>query len=167
MMLAVEQRDWLVGGAVIERDGQLLLVHNLRRSGRTDWSTPGGVIDAGETLLQGLTREVEEETGLRVTAWQGPTYEVHTHAPGLGWTLRVEVHRAVSWDGELAVGEDPDGIVTDAEFVSLAALPHRLDGNQRWVSEPLLSWLDERWEVARTFRYRIDGTRESFEVVRE
>ena len=152
---------------MIERDGQVLLVHNLRRSGRTDWSTPGGVIDAGETLLQGLTREVEEETGLRVTAWQGPTYEVHTHAPGLGWTLRVEVHRAVSWDGELAVGEDPDGIVTDAEFVSLAALPHRLDGNQRWVSEPLLSWLDERWEVARTFRYRIDGTRESFEVVRE
>lgn len=166
-MLAVEQRQWLVGGAVIERDGQLLLVHNLRRGGRTDWSTPGGVIDAGETLLEGLTREVEEETGLRVTAWEGPTYEVHTDAPGLGWTLRVEVHRAVSWDGELAIGDDPDGIVTDAEFVDLASLPRRLDGNQLWVSEPLLAWLDERWKDVRTFRYRIDGTRESFDVVRE
>ena len=65
--------------AVIERNGQLLLVHNLRRSGRTDWSTPGGVIDAGATLLPGLTREVEDETGLRGTAWDA--------ASGVGMTM--------------------------------------------------------------------------------
>jgi ADP-ribose pyrophosphatase YjhB (NUDIX family) len=57
----VPQREWLVAGAVVEVDGRLLLVRNQRRGGFTDWSTPGGVIDAEDaSLLEGLTREVEE-----------------------------------------------------------------------------------------------------------
>ena len=30
------------------------------------WTLPGGVLELGETLVQGVTREVEEETGLTV-----------------------------------------------------------------------------------------------------
>jgi 8-oxo-dGTP diphosphatase len=156
-----------VAGAVIEDDGRLLLVHNLRRSGRLDWSTPGGVIDPGETILQGLTREVEEETGILVTAWEGPVYEVLTSAPELGWELRVEVHRAAAWHGQVNVGDDPDGIVVDAEFVDLADLAARVDGSQRWVSEPLLSWVAERWTTSRVFRYRVDGDMSDQRVMRE
>ena len=47
-------RDWLVGGALIESDDGLLLVRNRRRDGSHDWSTPGGVIEEGEDLLDGL-----------------------------------------------------------------------------------------------------------------
>ena len=57
-------RAWLVGGAIVEGPDGLLLVRNRRRNGALDWSPPGGVIDAGESVLEGLTREVEEETGL-------------------------------------------------------------------------------------------------------
>ena len=64
-------RDWLVGGAVIEGPSGLLLVQNRRRDGSFDWSPPGGVIDAGETVLEGIGREVVEETGLVVTEWAG------------------------------------------------------------------------------------------------
>lgn len=163
----MEHRDWVVGGAVLERDGRVLLVHNLRRGGRTDWTTPGGVIDAGETVMEGLAREVTEETGLTVTAWDGLLYEVHAVAPGLGWTLRVEVHRATAWRGDVQTGDDPDGIVTHAEFVDADALPARLDTNERWVGEPLLAWLADRWDHPRQFRYRIDGDRSAFRVVRE
>ena len=75
--MAETVREWLVGGALVESDGRLLLVRNQRRGGYEDWSTPGGVIDADDgSLLDGLTREVEEETGLRVTCWEGPLYEV-------------------------------------------------------------------------------------------
>ena len=60
----------------------VLLVRNQRRGGYEDWSTPGGVIDADDaSLLAGLTREVEEETGLRVREWSGPLYEVRALAP--------------------------------------------------------------------------------------
>lgn len=163
----MEHRHWVVGGAVIERDGRVLLVHNLRRSGRTDWSTPGGVIDAGETVIEGLAREVAEETGLTVTDWDRLLYEVHADAPGLGWTLRVEVHRATAWRGDVQTGDDPDGIVTHAEFVDADVLAARLDSNERWVVEPLLAWFSDRWHEPREFRYRIDGTRDAFSVVRE
>ncbi len=32
------------------------MVHTRRPGGRMDWSPPGGVIDAGESLIEGLTR---------------------------------------------------------------------------------------------------------------
>ena len=47
-----------------------------------------------EELIEGLTREVEEETGLAVARWQGPLWSAEAEAPDMGWTLRVEVHRA-------------------------------------------------------------------------
>ena len=109
--------EWTVAGAVLEHDDGLLLVCNQRRNGSLDWSTPGGVIDATDAnVLAGLTREVEEETGLVVREWEGPLYEVTAVAVDLGWVMHCEVHRAVAFEGELRV-EDPDGIVVDAAFV--------------------------------------------------
>ena len=118
-------RDWVVGGALIVSDDGVLLVQNRRRNGSHDWTPPGGVIDEGETLIDGLTREVEEETGLRVTEWAGPVYEVRCEAPDMGWRLRVEAHIAVAYEGELHV-DDPDGIVVDARFVDVAACSEQM-----------------------------------------
>ena len=149
-------RQWLVGGGLILGDEGLLLVRNRRRNGDLDWSPPGGVIDEGETLLAGLTREVEEETGLVVSSWQGPAYQVEVEAPGLGWHLRVEAHVAAKFSGGVRVA-DPDGIVVDAAFVAPAACDGHLAGCRRWVGEPLTAWLTERWDAGPTFRYVLDG----------
>jgi 8-oxo-dGTP diphosphatase len=154
------QREWLVAGAVVEVDGRLLLVRNQRRGGYTDWSTPGGVIDAEDaSLLAGLTREVEEETGLRVRRWEGPLYEVQAVAPDLGWIMRCEVHRAVEFDGNIRV-DDPDGIVVEAAFVAPSDCETLLDECARWVAEPLGEWLAERWGPgdARGYHYEVHGT---------
>ena len=149
-------REWLVGGGLILGEGGLLRVRNRRRNGDHDWSPPGGVIDEGETLLAGLTREVEEETGVVVSAWQGPVYEVEVEAPGLGWHLRVEAHVAVDFSGEVRV-DDPDGIVVDAAFVDPGACDDHLATCRPCVSEPLGAWLAERWSQPRRFRYVVDG----------
>jgi 8-oxo-dGTP diphosphatase len=95
----------------------------------------------GETVLDGLTREVEEETGLVVTGWDGPVYEVSASAPGMGWHMRVEVYRATAVRGEVTIGGDPDGIVVDAAWVDPATLEMHLAGGHVWVREPLLTWL--------------------------
>lgn len=153
-------QEWLVAGALVEADDGLLLVRNVRRGGREDWSTPGGVIDADDaSILEGLTREVEEETGLRVTKWEGPVYEVVCEAVDLGWILRAEIHRALEYEGELRV-DDPDGIVVEAEFLSSHECVARLSAGARWVHEPLAEWLSERWgpTAARGYRYAVHGT---------
>jgi 8-oxo-dGTP diphosphatase len=149
-------RDWLVGGGLILDGDGLLMVRNRRRSGEHDWTPPGGVIDAGETLIDGLTREVAEETGVMVSRWRGPVYEVDVVAPGLGWRLRVEAHLALEYAGDLHV-DDPDGIVVEAAYVYAGACEAHMAGCHRWVGEPLAEWLSSRWVDGRRFRYCVEG----------
>jgi 8-oxo-dGTP diphosphatase len=54
-----------VGGVVIDNERALLI----RRGGpplEGEWSIPGGMLELGETLEQGVARELAEETGLEV-----------------------------------------------------------------------------------------------------
>jgi 8-oxo-dGTP diphosphatase len=163
----VDLREWTVAGGLIEGPDGLLLVKNRRRSGTSDWSPPGGVIDDDDvSVVAGLTREVEEETGLRVAAWDGPVYEVRAVASGLGWSMRCEVYVAQGYEGELRLA-DPDGIVVDAAFVPLHECGDRLAECHPWVREPLAEWLVGRWTNRRGFAYELHGTAiGSIEIVR-
>jgi 8-oxo-dGTP diphosphatase len=54
-----------VGGVVVD-EGRALLI---RRGGpplQGEWSIPGGLLEVGETIEQGIVRELAEETGLAV-----------------------------------------------------------------------------------------------------
>jgi 8-oxo-dGTP diphosphatase len=159
-------RQWLVGSALIENEDGLLLVANRRRDGRLDWTPPGGVIDEGEDVLGGLTREVQEETGLKVTEWEGPVYLVDAEAIDAGWHMKVEVFRAVAFEGDLKVGDDPDGIVEDARFVPVDECEATLRA-ATWelISEPVGAWLVERWTEARTYRYSVAGANRAEMIV--
>jgi 8-oxo-dGTP diphosphatase len=152
--------EWTVAGGLLESPAGVLLVRNRRRGGFEDWSTPGGVIDANDAdLLAGLTREVEEETGLLVHEWSGPLYEVHAFAPDMGWRMRCEVHLALSFEGDMRI-DDPDGIVIEAAFVPPHDCAARLESCAPWVREPLGAWLEERWEPKSGvgFHYEVHGT---------
>jgi ADP-ribose pyrophosphatase len=59
----------LVGvGAVVVKDGQVLLVCRANDPNRGQWSIPGGTVELGETLAQAATREVREECQIEVEA---------------------------------------------------------------------------------------------------
>ena len=153
-------RKWTVAGALIENTDGLLLVRNDRPTGVTDWSTPGGVIDeADASVLDGLAREVQEETGLRVEAWDGLVYSVHAEAPDMGWHMRCEVHLVAEYSGEFAF-TDPDGIVVDAAFVPREECAEHLAAARPWVREPLVAWLTVPWALGtvREFHYRVTGS---------
>lgn len=97
-----------VGGVVLEGDA-VLLVKRAFPPRQGEWSLPGGQLELGESLTEGVAREVFEETGLRVDV--GPVVEVfdrvHRDAGG-----RIRFHfvivdflcRAVG--GVLRAGDD-------------------------------------------------------------
>jgi 8-oxo-dGTP diphosphatase len=159
-------REWVVASGLVEAEEGLLLVKNLRRDGGVDWSPPGGVVEVaeGEDVADGLTREVAEETGIIVSAWEGPVWEVEAIAEEMSWHLRVEVHRALAWEGELSV-DDPDGIVVDARFVPVEECALQMADAWLPTHEPLAAWLAERWTDRRRYRYRVDGSARASMVV--
>jgi 8-oxo-dGTP diphosphatase len=53
-------------GAVVIDGGKVLLVRRGQEPLKGEWSLPGGALELGETLEQGVVREVLEETGLTV-----------------------------------------------------------------------------------------------------
>jgi 8-oxo-dGTP diphosphatase len=54
-----------VGGVVIDRD-RALLIRRGREPLKGQWSIPGGMLELGEELTNGVRRELKEETGLDV-----------------------------------------------------------------------------------------------------
>lgn len=54
-----------VGGVVVE-NGRALLIRRGSEPLRGQWSIPGGALELGESLQQGVARELLEETGLVV-----------------------------------------------------------------------------------------------------
>ena len=55
-------------GALVFQRGRILLVERGNEPLKGYWSLPGGVLELGETLEEGVRREVREETGLIVKA---------------------------------------------------------------------------------------------------
>src|SRR5580693_217029 len=54
-----------VGGVVVH-EGRTLLIRRGSAPLKGEWSIPGGLLEVGETLEQGVSRELAEETGLEV-----------------------------------------------------------------------------------------------------
>lgn len=68
---ALRSRDaapvWSAGGLIHDGHGRVILVrHTLEKSWGDAWVTPGGRLEEGETVQEGLEREVREETGLDI-----------------------------------------------------------------------------------------------------
>lgn len=59
-------RPFLGVGALIFENDRLLLVERGHEPLKGYWSLPGGILETGETLEEGIRREVLEETGLEI-----------------------------------------------------------------------------------------------------
>ena len=119
-----------VGGVVI-RDGEVLLVRRAYPPRAGEWSLPGGRLELGESLVEGVRREVLEETGIEVDV--GAVVEVfdrvHRDADG-----RVRYHFVIvdflcrPVGGVLVAGDDAADArwVTRADVAGLDVNPHAM-----------------------------------------
>ncbi len=108
-------------GAVVVHDGRALVVRRATEPLKGEWSIPGGMLELGEKLREGIAREVLEETGLKVEA--GEVLEVFDSifADGEG---RTQYHYVLIdflcrvTGGALRAGSD----VSEAKWVDVAEL---------------------------------------------
>ncbi|MBS0248318.1 MAG: NUDIX hydrolase [Proteobacteria bacterium] len=61
---AYPTHPYLAVSAAIIRDGKVLAVRRARKPALAHYTLPGGAVETGETLLEAVRREVQEETGL-------------------------------------------------------------------------------------------------------
>ena len=61
-------------GGVVFIEGRVLIIKRRFEPLAGRWSLPGGALEVGETLAEGLAREMKEETGLDVEV--GPVVDV-------------------------------------------------------------------------------------------
>jgi len=113
----------LIGvGAVIVSGGRVLLVRRDTEPLRGEWSVPGGMLELGEKLREGVRREAMEETGLDVEPGEVLDVFDSIFTDALG---RTQYHyvlidylcRPIS--GEAQAGSD----VSDVRWVTPEALP--------------------------------------------
>lgn len=54
-------------GIFVFKDGMFIMGCRKGAHGEGTWSVPGGHLEFGETIIEGAKREVQEESGLRIT----------------------------------------------------------------------------------------------------
>jgi len=55
-----------VGAVIFDELGRVLLIQRGTEPHKGRWSIPGGLVELGETVLDAVRREVQEETGITV-----------------------------------------------------------------------------------------------------
>ena len=102
-----------VGAVVLDGHGQVVLIRRRFEPLAGQWSLPGGALEIGEALEEGVAREVLEETGLEVSV--GPMIEAFDRITR-DETDRVKFHFVLvdylchAVGGRLQAGSDVDAV---------------------------------------------------------
>jgi 8-oxo-dGTP diphosphatase len=139
-----------VGGVVI-RDNRVLLIRRGTEPLKGEWSVPGGMLELGESLTDGVKREVLEETGLSVRPLEVLAVLDRVQKNG----KRVRYHYVIidyvcrPTGGRLKPGSD----VLDARWVESRELPrYKITPKAAAVIADAFEWTRKRQPLPRQQR---------------
>lgn len=98
------------------REGRILLGMKKRGFGVGRWNGFGGKVEEGETIEEGVKREMQEECGVVIEKMEKVGIHEFEFADRRGEILEVHVFRVDTWSGEPVETEEmrPQWFTTDA-----------------------------------------------------
>jgi ADP-ribose pyrophosphatase YjhB (NUDIX family) len=120
-------------------DGILLCRHE--KKGKDVWLLPGGGVHGGETIMDALARELDEEVGIEAPPLEGPIAIVDSIAPERTLVSKHVVH--------LIFAGDVDGSLESVSSSDAAVRGHRLftlDELDGIVLHPPIQRFLRRWQ---------------------
>jgi 8-oxo-dGTP diphosphatase len=117
-------------------DGEVLLLHQVTPPESDCWDLPGGGLELGETLLQGLRREVQEETGLVAFQVMGLLTVVEGFFPQpeghLMHTLNIVYQCALATKPLTLTSPDPEIGPLGIQWLAIAELTPAMCSTRVW-----------------------------------
>lgn len=94
------------------RDGKVLLIRRGKEPLRGRWSVPGGTLEPGETLQQGVVREIREETGMAVVVLEFLTVfeRIERQAGALAYHYVIVDYLCEARSGEARAASDAEAV---------------------------------------------------------
>jgi ADP-ribose pyrophosphatase YjhB (NUDIX family) len=94
-----------VGAIVVDDEGRVLLVRRARDPYKGTWDVPGGFLEEGEAPLEGLRRELQEETALDVEPGRFVNALLDRYGTGEDAATTLNLY----WEATVAGGEPEAG----------------------------------------------------------
>lgn len=115
-------------GGVVDKGGKILLIY---RKGK--WDIPKGKLDKGESKRECAVREVEEETGVKVTIEKKINATWHTYITNKKYVLKKTHWYVMRCVDDTAMGPQAEEGIDEARWMTLTELRAALYNSYRSI----------------------------------
>jgi len=124
---------------VLDHAGSVLLARRAYEPDAGLWDVPGGFLEEGEDPVEGLRRELLEETGLTIEPGDFVGAFTDTYGDGPGATAVLNL----VWEASIAAGEPaPADDVSELRWFPRGGLPLDEELAFRWLAPSLRAWAE-------------------------
>lgn len=147
-------------GAVVDRDGSILLVRHQKPERAPYWVLPGGRLEPGETIPECAVRELFEETGLTVQ-FSKVLYVSEFMREGRH-TVDITVRATADPDEEARLGSDPeveegsDPTLKELRWMEILGL-REIELLPAWIRDRIVEDADREWRNGEIY---LDGVKD-------
>jgi 8-oxo-dGTP diphosphatase len=122
---------------ILDEEGRILLARRATEPDLGSWDVPGGFLEEGEDPIDGLRRELREETGLEIDvgAFVGAFSDTYGDGPEAIYVLNLVWEAGIA-SGEPVAADD----VSELAWFQKDALPDDVDLAFRWLARTLRDW---------------------------